>query len=454
VTLRGPTTVKDVAIRGGSYAAVNLEGGLLVTRASSNPEYERRTLLDLDTQASIPPDSLITSATLTLTVHWGGVTQLRDVAVYPVITAFVASQATWNTATASTPWLKPGGDFGSRNSKTAVPNTDGSRATFEVTQLVQAAVRSTASRRTLIALVDAGSLDDGKSGYREYYSTEAADPSLRPTLSVTYTVGTPPPTTLPNFSHVFTIVMENREYSSIIGSPSSPYINMLANQYGLATNFTGVTHPSLPNYMALTGGQPVFNSNCVGCTTPARNIVDQVADSGRQWKAYMESMPVACGMSDTSLYVQKHNPFVHYDDIVNNPTRCRTHVVPFSAFAADLAANNLADYVWITPNLCHDMHDCTRATGDAWLSEIVPPILNSPSFANSVLLILWDEGTTNTGGGGRVPALVISPFTRAGTRSGAPTNHYNVLRTIEDAWRLPPLGRAADAQPLTEFFQP
>jgi phospholipase C len=168
----------------------------------------------------------------------------------------------------------------------------------------------------------------------------------------------------------------------------------------------------------------------------------------------MESMPTACGTTDTKLYVQKHNPFVHYDDVVKNATRCRNHVVPFTAFAGDLKANRLPDYVWITPNQCNNTHDCSVATGDKWLSQVVPQILGSPAFNNAVLFILWDEGTTNKGGGGLIPALVVSPFTRAGLRSSVAANHYRVLRTIEDAWGLPPLGHAAGVKPLTEFFKP
>src|SRR5207302_7396266 len=111
----------------------------------------------------------------------------------------------------------------------------------------------------------------------------------------------------------------------------------------------------------------------------------QVVDSGRHWKAYMESMPTPCSTTDTSLYVQKHNPFVHYDDVVKDPVRCRHHVVPYTQFATDLAANALPQFVWITPNMCHDMHSCSVSTGDTWLSRVVPRILASPAFNHSVL---------------------------------------------------------------------
>jgi hypothetical protein len=319
----------DVTLRGGAYAAINDNGGLLVTRASSTPDYVRRALLDFDT-TSIPAGVSITAATLTLTVHWGGTSALRDVAVYDVTTPFVESEATWDTASASRAWTTRGGDLGHEYARSAVPNAAGAKARFAVTSLVQAAVDAAGSAHTRVALVDVDSLSDARDGYRDYFSREAVDPAVRPLLKVTYSTTPPPP--VPAFSNVFTILMENHEYSSIIGSANAPYINRLAAQYGLATNYTGVAHPSLPNYMALTGGRPVFTTDCIGCTTPARNVVDEVYDSGRTWKAYMESMPTACATTDTSLYVQKHNPFVHYDDIVKDRTRCVHHVVPFTQF--------------------------------------------------------------------------------------------------------------------------
>src|SRR5205823_108634 len=132
------------------------------------------------------------------------------------------------------------------------------------------------------------------------------------------------------------------------------------------------------------------------------------------------------------------NPFLYYSGIASNPTRCQ-QVVPFTRFASDLATNRLSNYVWITPNLCSDMHDCSIATGDAWLASVVPQIIQSPVFARSVLFLVWDEGTTESGGGGRVPLVVASPWTQPGTRVASSANHYDLLRTVEDAWGLPPL---------------
>jgi regulation of enolase protein 1 (concanavalin A-like superfamily) len=251
---------------------------------------------------------------------------------------------------------------------------------------------------------------------------------------------------------IFTIVMENHEYEDIIGNPSAPYLNRLAAENGLATNYTAIQHPSLPDYMALTGGEPVFDVDCDTCRVDATSIVDVIEGSGRTWTAYMEGMSTTCGLANEGRYAVRHNPFVYYRAVSDNAARCASHVVPFTRFAADLSSASLSNYVWITPDLCHDMHDCDVASGDAWLQSVVPSIVASPAFANAVLFITWDEGTTAIGGGGRVPLIVVSPRTPAGMRSDIPATHYSVLRTIENLWGLRPLGESASARSLTEFF--
>src|SRR5581483_1831726 len=258
---------------------------------------------------------------------------------------------------------------------------------------------------------------------------------------------------LPNFSHVFIIVMENHEFSDVIGNPAAPYINSLASRYGLATAYSGLTHPSLPNYMALTGANTFFTTDCAGCTVPDMSIADQLEAAGRTWKAYMEDMPSPCGTSDAASYTTHHNPFIHYSRITANSARCRAHVVPLPTLATDLSSGTVPDYVWITPNLCSDMHDCSIGTGDAWLKALVPYIQNAPGFANSVLFIVWDEGTTTIGGGGLVPLLVVSPLAKPGFKSTGAANHYSLLRTIQDAWGLALLGQTSTAKAMADFFQ-
>jgi acid phosphatase len=450
LVLNTATTVRDTTIRGGSYSAINFDGGVLVTKASADPAYVRRSLLKFDTESTLPAGIAIQSATLTLTVHSGGAAPTRAVAVYPVTSSFTASQATWDVAKSTAPWSTPGGDLGARASIGYVTNVPGGKATFDVTSIVRSAVNASGSRWSRMALLDAGALDSSQGGYREYDSLEASDPAVRPRLTIVYGATS----TLPVFSHVVTIIFENHEYGSIVGSSSAPYFNSLVQQYGLGTSYYGIMHPSLPNYMALTGGRTVFTTDCTGCTTTAPSIVDQVEQAGRAWRGYMESMASPCLASDSGLYAQKHNPFVHYSGLLNNRSRCDSHVVSSSNMVTDLRNGDLANYTWITPNMCNDMHDCSIGTGDAWLAGLVPKILASPAWdRNSVLFIVFDEGTTASGGGGRIPFLVVSGRTPAGLKVGTTYNHYNLLATIEQSWSLPRLGGASGAATLSEFFR-
>jgi len=261
---------------------------------------------------------------------------------------------------------------------------------------------------------------------------------------------TPPPT----YRHIFVIVLENHEYDRIIGNPKLPYFNMLAQRFGLATASYGVTHPSLPNYLALTGGDTFgITSDCTDCFIDAPNLVDQLETAGKSWTAYMEGMPEPCYLGNADQYAQKHDPFIYYDDIRNDPDRCN-RIVPFTAFGNDLAANAVPDFVWITPNQCNDMHSCSAATGDDWLKIWVPQILASPAWQEGgMLFITFDEGTSDEGccgdsGGGHIATLMLSPSIGQGTTIDTPVNHYGLLRTIEDAWGLPALGAAAAAAPL------
>jgi acid phosphatase len=260
---------------------------------------------------------------------------------------------------------------------------------------------------------------------------------------------------VPAFDHIFIIVMENRAASDVVDNTAqAPYFNQLASEYGLAANAVAVGHPSLPNYLALIGGDTFgIKKDCTGCFLAAPNLVaDRIAPSGRTWKAYMESMPSACFNGNSYPYAQKHNPFFYYDDI-RLTAQCE-NVVPFSSLADDLAsADSTPSYVWITPNMCNDMHDCSISAGDTWLANTVPQILESPAFTTriSLLLITWDEG--DDAGLNQVPVLVVAPGVSPGFRSTVPYTHYSLLRTVEDAWGLAPLtSNDAAASPMADFF--
>jgi phosphatidylinositol-3-phosphatase len=260
---------------------------------------------------------------------------------------------------------------------------------------------------------------------------------------------------VPAFDHIFVVIMENHGYGEIIGSPDAPFINQLAARYGVAANYTAVAHPSLPNYLALTGGDTFgITTDCTDCFQHAPNLVtDRIAPSGRTWRAYMQSMPAPGYLGDAYPYVQKHDPFVYYDDLRADPAQLAS-VVPFSQLAADLTATDTTPaFGWITPDVLHDMHDGTVAQGDAWLSSQIPALLTSPAFTRhrSLLVITWDEN--DNAPGNQVATLVIASGVPAGFRSAVAYTHYSLLRTIELAWDLAPLTQNdADAAIMSDFF--
>lgn len=260
---------------------------------------------------------------------------------------------------------------------------------------------------------------------------------------------------VPSFDHIFIVIMENHGYGQIIGSAEAPYINQLAARYGVAANYVSVAHPSLPNYLALTGGDTFgVTTDCTDCFQQAPNLaVDRIAPSGRTWRAYMESMPSPGYLGDAYPYMQKHDPFVYYNDLRTDPAQLAS-VVPFGQLATDLAtAQTTPAFGWITPDMLHDMHDGTIAQGDTWLSSQIPALLSSPAWTQqrSLLVITWDED--DNAPGNQVATLVIADGVPAGFRSSVAYNHYSLLRTIEVAWGLAPLtANDAGAAVMSDFF--
>ncbi len=300
---------------------------------------------------------------------------------------------------------------------------------------------------------------------------------------------------LKNYQHVFVIMMENTGFDSLIGNPNAPWINKAAQTYGLATNYFGVTHPSQPNYIAATSGSTNGVTNDNDTTINVPNIVDQLEAHGKTWKAYMQSLSLcngnllahACG---NQLYERKHNPFVSYKDVQTNPARM-ANIVDFSQFSSDLANKNVPDYVWISPDQCHDMHgraatpsdpcDFSQvqsliATGDAFLNSTVSAIMNSQAWTgNSVIFITWDESDfTGSGpfgfgdtsgccdsvqgaGGGHVVTLTISHSDHSPRTSNVAYNHYSLLATIQGGWKLGCLAFTCDTanvQPMSDLVGP
>jgi len=243
-------------------------------------------------------------------------------------------------------------------------------------------------------------------------------------------------TPIPKIDNIVIITEENRTYKSIVGSPHATYINQLINNGASTTNYYAV---SKNPYIAMTSGAltSIPNSclpNNKKCQTQVANITDEIIQSGRTWKMYAEDMPSPCYPTNTSKYTVRHNPFIFYSSILNDKSLCESHVVPYSEFLKDID-NNLPNISFVSPNICNDMHSCSTAVGDKWLSENVPKILNSKPFKsqNSLLIITWDEGF---GIDNKVLTIFLGPAAKNNYKSNEAYTHYSILHTIEYLWGL------------------
>jgi hypothetical protein len=292
--------------------------------------------------------------------------------------------------------------------------------------------------------------------------TPSGSPSDSPSPSASASESPSPvpisgPPIAPAFDHVYVIVLENREYSDIVGSTSAPFLNSLVAADGASASFYAERHPSEPNYIALTSGGTQGVTDDGSYNLSVDNLFAQVSAAGRSWHVYAQGYPGGCftGSSAASMvdgdgkagaYVRKHNPAISYTSVSGNPAEC-ARITGLAAF--DPAA---ADLEFIVPNLVNDMHDGTTADGDNFLRTLLPRITDSPAFANSVVFITFDEGSSSAGGGGRILTIADAAGTTAiyGTAS---YSHYSILATIEEAWGLPYLGAASSA-PDIDFTQP
>ncbi|MBX5466464.1 MAG: alkaline phosphatase family protein [Firmicutes bacterium] len=315
------------------------------------------------------------------------------------------------------------------------------------------------------------------------------------------------------FSHVFVIMMENQG-PGVLNSPDAPFLRQLARRWAVDTAYYGVTHPSLPNYVALITGRTLgSHSDDPRQRFPLPTLVQAMEARGLTWQAVMESLPdvgyrgnwypngpSAIQMPARALYAKKHDPFLLIPALAQDP-RQRQHVVPLSVLRRELVSGHVPNLVFLVPNLCHDMHGQPNAAGaacpaadrtallaegDRFLAQWIPRILHSPAWrGNAVIFVTWDEGEWPGGwpwpwrvrqwiaagpeapavwgwpgfgriGGGQVPLVIVAREGPHPLRLNLWADHYSLLKTLEAAWHLPELGHTASPQVplLTPFLVP
>jgi hypothetical protein len=290
------------------------------------------------------------------------------------------------------------------------------------------------------------------------------------------------PAGVPAFGHVFVIVLANQTLAAIQGSANAPYLNGLMATYPYAVNYTTSDHPSLPNYIELTSGgtqsvgcdcKPgtgtacnllncsVLTSSGCACAQSVTHLGDQLDTAHVRWREYAESMGSPCnaaGADGGTRFAVNHVPFLYYDNVFTNKTRCQDEVRDFGDFAGDLAAGT-SRFAFITPNLCNDMHDnCGPGAikqGDQWLSTQVPALLATPGFApggSDVLFVVADQQADVVVNSAPIPLVIVSPLAKQ-VRTNAQYNHHSLLATIEDGLGVPRLGSAQGAAPISDVWK-
>jgi hypothetical protein len=265
-----------------------------------------------------------------------------------------------------------------------------------------------------------------------------------------------------SINRIAVLVLENRSYEQVIGNGAAPYLNRLARTGALATHYFAITHPSLPNYVALTtGGHKNVNGDCTACRESGRSLAGQLEAAGISWRAYFESMRdrLSTQWAGGAAYNPHYNPFA-YTQALRAPDPA-SDVTTFASLRRDLTHRSLPRFAWIAPNVWHDGHNGSLRAVDRFASGLVPKVVRALG-PRGVLFILWDEGRDSDTrgahghGGGRVPLIAVGQAARPGARVTVAANHYALLGTIEAALHVRPLGHARDSQApmLTGLLRP
>ncbi|MGZ4281290.1 MAG: alkaline phosphatase family protein [Gaiellaceae bacterium] len=258
---------------------------------------------------------------------------------------------------------------------------------------------------------------------------------------------------MPAFRQVIVVVFENHSERRILDYPGSPFRG-LGNRFALLTRYDAVAHPSLPNYLALVSGSTHgMRHDCTACVVPGPSLAETLAARSLTWRMYVEHLDLYRDQSRVSGPERARLPFLYFHDLLGSHVAQRS-TVSLERFYDDLRSGRLPSFSLVIPDLCHDMHSCSIARGDLFMRSFLR-ILRPGRLKGTAVFVVFDEArrTDVRGGGGRVPAIVAGPLVKPHSVSAEPLTHYSLLRTIEDAWGLPRLGRSAFARPITGIWR-
>jgi phospholipase C len=240
--------------------------------------------------------------------------------------------------------------------------------------------------------------------------------------------------------HVFVIVMENHSPAQAL---TGPFTASLAAKYGVAADYSAITHPSVPNYLALTSGRTWGVTDDSYHALPAEDLGHQLTAAGVTWRAYMDGLTDRGCLDSPLPYDPGHSPFAFYAG------GCPSNVVPLTELGPDLA-NGAPLLSWITPDDCHNTHSCDVAVGDGWLKATITLVMESEAWkSDGVLFLTWDEDDHSQGN--RIPTIITGAHVTAGRYSEQLT-HYRLLRTLEFRLGLAPIGASAQTTPVRDIW--
>jgi hypothetical protein len=251
---------------------------------------------------------------------------------------------------------------------------------------------------------------------------------------------------------VLVVIEENHSYAQM--KSGMPYLFGLSKKYGYATHWTAITHPSLPNYLAISGGStfgvtddkpPAAHRADVGS---ARSVFDQAIGAGKTAKTYAESMPSNCRLTNYSSYAVRHNPWTYYGA---SRSRCRAHDGPWAPFAAAAKGNRLPNVGFLIPNLCHDAHSCRLATADNWLKKNLPAVLASRDFTSGKLVVIVTADEDDRRSGNKVLTSVLAARLKGKVVTSSLT-HYSLTRYIAQVLGVTPLKNRKTAPDMKAAF--
>jgi len=273
---------------------------------------------------------------------------------------------------------------------------------------------------------------------------------------------------IPQVQHVAVLLLENTDYSDVIGSANMPYLNGLAKQGAVAAKYYANSHPSIPNYFMITTGQAITNDDSFSDIVSTDNVARELAASSKSWKAYFESIPSPGYLGgDQFPYLRHHDPFSYFSDVQQDPAKA-ANINSFPQLAADLSSGSLPNYSFIVPNARDDAHSCPAGVedcplsqrlqiSDQWLQANLAPLLGNVAFQQSgLLVIVFDESADDiTNGGGHVAAILLGTHVRSGYVGNTTSyDHRSLLSLTMKALGVPSIPNGADAAPqMTEFFQ-